>query len=35
MDADKRAHWIDDYQIRLVVEVFRMLADPTGLPKQL
>ena len=29
MDADKRADPIDDDQVRLVVEVFRMLADPT------
>jgi DNA-binding transcriptional ArsR family regulator len=29
MDADKRTHPIGDDQVRLVVEVFRMLADPT------
>ncbi len=29
MDADKRAYPIHDDQVRLVVEVFRMLADPT------
>jgi ArsR family transcriptional regulator, zinc-responsive transcriptional repressor len=29
MDADKRKHPIEDDQIRLVVEVFRMLADST------
>ena len=29
MDADKQAYPIDDDQVRLVVEVFRMLADPT------
>jgi DNA-binding transcriptional ArsR family regulator len=29
MDADKRTEPIDDDQVRLVVEVFRMLADPT------
>ena len=29
MDAGKCAHRIDDDQVRLVVEVFRMLADPT------
>jgi len=29
MDADKRGDPIDDDQVRLVVEVFRMLADPT------
>jgi hypothetical protein len=27
MDADTRAYPIDDDQVRLVVEVFRMLAD--------
>ncbi|PBA08530.1 ArsR/SmtB family transcription factor [Mycobacterium avium] len=29
MDADNRAYLIDEDQVRLVVEVFRMLADPT------
>jgi DNA-binding transcriptional ArsR family regulator len=29
MDAGKQAYAIDDDQVRLVVEVFRMLADPT------
>jgi DNA-binding transcriptional ArsR family regulator len=29
MDADKQAYPIDDDQVRLAVEVFRMLADPT------
>jgi ArsR family transcriptional regulator, zinc-responsive transcriptional repressor len=29
MDAGKRTHPIEDDQIQLVVEVFRMLADPT------
>src|ERR1700757_3766008 len=29
MDADMRAHPIDDDQVRLVAEGFRMLADPT------
>ena len=29
MDADKRTRAVDDDQVRLVVEVFRMLADPT------
>jgi len=29
MDADKWTHPIDDDQVRLVAEVFRMLADPT------
>ena len=29
MDADKRSGPIDDDQVRLVVEVFRMLADPS------
>ncbi len=29
MDAGKPTHPIDDDQVRLVVEVFRMLADPT------
>jgi DNA-binding transcriptional ArsR family regulator len=29
MDADMRTAPIDDDQVRLVVEVFRMLADPT------
>jgi ArsR family transcriptional regulator, zinc-responsive transcriptional repressor len=29
MDAGKQAYAIDDDQARLVVEVFRMLADPT------
>src|ERR1700756_2462183 len=29
MDAGKQAYSVDDDQVRLVVEVFRMLADPT------
>lgn len=29
MDADRQRHPIDDDQIRLAVEIFRMLADPT------